>query len=86
MHGMNFAVLPHAGDSVSGCLCVGDDHVPSASGPLVYLNCDEHMDAAILAVVENGGKVLQPKHQIGPYGFRAVIMDSEGNRLALHSK
>jgi len=29
--------------------------------------------------------VLQPKHPIGPYGFRAVVLDSEGNRIALHS-
>jgi hypothetical protein len=38
------------------------------------------------AVVPNGGKVLQPKHPIGPHGFRAVILDSEGNRVALHSR
>jgi hypothetical protein len=34
----------------------------------------------------NGGKILNAKHQIGPYGFRAVIQDSEGNQIALHSK
>jgi len=28
----------------------------------------------------------RPKHQIGPHGFRAVVLDSEGNRIALHSK
>jgi predicted enzyme related to lactoylglutathione lyase len=28
---------------------------------------------------------LQDKHQIGPHGFRAIIVDSEGNRIALHS-
>ena len=33
----------------------------------------------------NGGEVMQPKHQIGPYGYRAVVIDSEGNRIALHS-
>ena len=32
------------------------------------------------------GKVLESKHQIGPHGFRTVILDSEGNRLALHSR
>jgi hypothetical protein len=53
---------------------------------LIYLNCDGRLDAAIAAVEANGGKVLKPKHPIGPYGFRAVILDSEGNRLALHSK
>ena len=31
------------------------------------------------------GKVIKPKHPIGPYGHRAIILDSEGNRVALHS-
>ncbi len=43
-------------------------------------------DEAISAVESRGGKVLQPKHQIGPHGFRAVDLDSEGNRVALHSR
>ena len=37
-------------------------------------------------VTAGGGKVLQAKHQIGPHGFRAVVLDSEGNRIALHSR
>jgi hypothetical protein len=43
-------------------------------------------DQAEKAAAKNGGKVLQPKHPIGPYGFRSVILDSEGNRIALHSE
>jgi|SRR5208282_2271921 predicted enzyme related to lactoylglutathione lyase len=82
---MTFGLLPDAGNSVSGCLVVGDEHKPSTNGPLIYLNCDKRLDAAIAAAEKNGGKILKPKHQIGPYGFRAVILDSEGNRIALHS-
>lgn len=34
-----------------------------------------------------GGKILQGKKQISEeYGFMAVITDSEGNRVALHSR
>ena len=43
------------------------------------------VSAIVAAVGPNGGKVLQPKHPIGPYGSRAVVLDSEGNRIALHS-
>ena len=49
------------------------------------MNANGRLDQAIAAVEANSGKVIQPKHQIGPYGFRAVIQDSEGNRIALHS-
>jgi predicted enzyme related to lactoylglutathione lyase/uncharacterized protein YndB with AHSA1/START domain len=88
-HGMKFAVLPHKENEVGGCLvpggCSGETVTPSANGPLVYLSCQGRLDEAINAVVPNGGKVLKPKHQIGPYGSRAVVLDSEGNRIALHS-
>jgi predicted enzyme related to lactoylglutathione lyase len=86
--GMAFAVLPHSEGAVSGCLttnCQDDDNKPSSHGPLLYLNCQGRLDEAIAAVATGGGKMLQPRHPIGPYGFRAVVLDSEGNRIALHS-
>lgn len=43
------------------------------------------LDDASGAVERNGGKIVQPKHAIGPFGFRAVVIDSEGNRLAVHA-
>jgi predicted enzyme related to lactoylglutathione lyase len=86
MHDLSFGLLPHEDGAVGGCLCVGEGHTPSSTGPLIYLNCDERLDLAVAVVEENGGKVLEPKHQIGPFGFRAVVLDSEGNRLGLHSK
>jgi predicted enzyme related to lactoylglutathione lyase len=43
------------------------------------------LDDAVKAVRGNDENVVQKKQQIGPHGFRAVIVDSEGNRIALHS-
>ena len=84
--GMTFAVLPHLEDGVSGCLSPGGEgNEPSQRGTLIYLNCEGRLDEAVAAVEPNDGKVLQGRHQIGPYGFRAVVLDSEGNRIALHS-
>lgn len=83
--GMAMGVLPHEGNDVGGCLVTKADERPADHGPLLYLNAQGRLDQAVAAVEPNGGKVLQPKHSIGPYGFRAVILDSEGNRLALHS-
>jgi predicted enzyme related to lactoylglutathione lyase len=79
---MSMGVLPHAGENVSGGLSISDESKPSADGPLIYLNCENRLDAAISAVGKNGGKILKPKHQIAPCDFRAVILDSEGNRIA----
>jgi predicted enzyme related to lactoylglutathione lyase len=82
----SIGVLPHAGNFVSGCLYESDEDAPSEHGPLLYLNADGRLDEAVATVEEMGGKVLEPKHEIGMWGFRAVILDSEGNRIALHSK
>ena len=83
--GTEFALLPCEETTVSGCLVLNQDAEPSANGPMIYLNCQGRLDAAVGVVEPNGGKVLQAKHQIGPHGFRAVVLDSEGNRIALHS-
>jgi uncharacterized protein len=88
MGDMTFAVLPHEGHSIGGCLTPGgggEENRPSAQGPLLYFNCQGRLDDAVAAVSALGGKVLKPRHAIGPYGFRAIVLDSEGNRIALHS-
>jgi uncharacterized protein len=84
--GMSIGLLPGGDDDVSGCLFVKAEEGPSDRGVLIYLNAQGRLDEAIAAVEPGGGKVLQARHQIGPYGFRAVVLDSEGNRVALHSR
>lgn len=78
-------VFPHEGNDVGGCLFHKADAPPGDKGPLIYLNCNGRLDEAEAAVVPHGGKVIEPKHSIGPHGFRSVILDSEGNRVGLHS-
>ena len=60
---------------------------PSATdGPLVYLNGNPDVQTILDRVEAAGGKVLLPKTQISPeYGYMALIMDTEGNRVGLHS-
>jgi hypothetical protein len=84
--GHDFGLLPHADNNVSGLLAVMKDNQPSQNGPLVYLSVEGRIDDAITQAREHGGKILKEKEQIGPYGFRAVIVDCEGNRIALHSQ
>lgn len=82
--GFEFGMLPHENDNVSGCLST--ESKPSQEGALVYLNVIGRMDQAIKAVEENGGKILVPPMQIGSYGTRTLILDSEGNRVALYDR
>ena len=79
-----FCVIDHK-DGNGGCLVLEPDHVTGKGGVLCYLNVDGRMRDAVQKVARNGGKVIEPAHPIGPHGFRAVVLDSEGNRIALHS-
>jgi predicted enzyme related to lactoylglutathione lyase len=83
--GVSMAMLPQADGFVSGCLLQNADAKPSESGPLLYLNTNGRLDEAIKAVETHNGRVLSARHSIGPFGFRAIVLDSEGNRVALHS-
>jgi len=84
--GFTFGLLPHSDGDVGGCLYLpGADNTPSKVGPLVYLNAEGRLNQAIEAVIATGGQVLQPIHEIGPHGFRAIVLDSEGNRIAIHA-
>jgi predicted enzyme related to lactoylglutathione lyase len=85
-HGFDFGLLPHTQDNVSGCLSVIENRKPSQDGPLVYLNVEGRLDQVIEAAKEHGGTLLAAKVQMGPYGHRAIILDTEGNAIALYSK
>ncbi|MCX6317599.1 MAG: VOC family protein [Bacteroidetes bacterium] len=65
----------------------GGFHRPSATdGPLVYLNANPDVQQVLDKVEAAGGKILVPKTEISPeYGNMAVILDTEGNRIAFHS-
>lgn len=85
-----YGLLPHEEQNASACLCLrsdsgGVDNRPSANGPLIYLLVEGRLAEAVEAARKNGGKILRERQQIGEHGFRAVIIDSEGNRIALHT-
>jgi len=84
--GFAFGLLPHSGEDVGGCLYLPEsDNAPSRVGPLIYLNAEGRLRPAVEAVTANGGQVLQAIHEIGPHGFCAIVLDSEGNRIAIHA-
>lgn len=83
--GRQRALLPSRG-GVGGSLVEGSGYVPSREGVIIYLNGGEDLDASLKRVVAAGGRIVQPKKAIGEYGFTATFIDSEGNRIGLHSK
>jgi uncharacterized protein len=55
-------------------------------GPLIYLNANPDVQIILDRIEAAGGKIAVPKTQISPeYGYMAVFIDGEGNRVGLHS-
>lgn len=73
---------------IGGALVDSDGfHKPSATdGPLIYLNGNPDVQKILDKVEAAGGQIMVPKTEISPeYGYMAVIVDTEGNRIGLHS-
>lgn len=73
-----------SGEMPVGALVTGEHNEPSQSGTLVYLGTAD-IDAALERVSSSGGQVVLEKTSIGPFGHIGQFIDSEGNRVALHS-
>jgi hypothetical protein len=80
------AVFEHDDALTGGCLVEEESYAPSEQGALLYYSVNGRHEEAEHLVALHGGKVLIPKHPIGPFGYRSVVVDSEGNRIALHSE
>jgi uncharacterized protein len=70
---------------VGGGLVQMEGYVPSAEGVTIYLPGGDDLNTPLGRIEAAGGKVVMPKTSIGENGFMALFMDTEGNRLALHS-
>jgi uncharacterized protein len=57
---------------------------PSAQGSIVYFHCDG-CDEICRRALEQGGHIFKAKTNIGKDGFIALIGDSEGNVIGVHS-
>ena len=71
----------------TGSLVLNKDfYFPSENrGTLVYFTCND-VQTQLDRVAPAGGKIVQPKTAIGDgHGFMGVFLDSEGNRIGLHS-
>ena len=85
--GFDMCFFPGDGaQGATGALINHEEYTPSHAGTLIYLMTQD-VAAPLSRVVEAGGKVLREKTLIAPeHGYMGVFEDTEGNRVALHSK
>ncbi|MFN3847945.1 MAG: VOC family protein [Spirosomataceae bacterium] len=80
-----FNVPFNTGEAVGGSIVVRPDLKPTADGPVLYLNAFGKLTEVVGKVESAGGKVIVPEINLGKFGFAAVIIDSEGNKIGLLS-
>jgi uncharacterized protein len=86
LNGFAMGFFP-AENGIGGAIVSGPGCVPSEIGPLMYLNGGEDLNNVLSKVNEAGGRVVMEKTFLSESaGYFAMFIDSEGNRLALHSK
>ncbi|MBT9459205.1 MAG: VOC family protein [Burkholderiaceae bacterium] len=72
--------------AVGGAIVQGDGSSPSQIGTLVYLNGGDDLAPMLARAEQAGGSVVVPKTDIGnDFGFFAHFLDTEGNKVGLHS-
>tara|TARA_R110002049_G_scaffold68949_3_gene178626 strand:+ start:1008 stop:1382 length:375 start_codon:yes stop_codon:yes gene_type:complete len=79
--------FPSSGQAygATGSLMKHEAYIPSDQGSLVYFS-SEDVQIELNRAVNAGGTILQKKTLISEeHGFMALLKDSEGNRIALHS-
>lgn len=66
-------------------LNVTDGFTPTGTGPIPYFHLDDPMDAVLDRVTGAGGRVLQDAAARADLGLFALVADSEGNVVYVHT-
>lgn len=78
--------LPVERGGIGGAIAHGPTYKPGTNGILVYLNGGKDLSVVLQRVEGSGGKVEMPKTLItNALGYVAIFLDSEGNKVGLHS-
>jgi len=71
---------------IGGALVMGPGCVPSETGSLIYLNGGTNLQVLLTKIQKAGGRIIMEKTKIdNDSGYFALFIDTEGNKLALHS-
>jgi len=75
------------GNPVPGCIFYAEGYKPSKDGVIISFEVDD-INAILEKAKKHSGKVVMEKCQIQAenMGYCAYFIDSEGNKIGLHSK
>jgi uncharacterized protein len=79
------AIFPSEGGGVGGALVLNPHLTPNNHSTILYLNATGKLDECLRRAREAGGVITMPKTHIGAPGFIALVQDTEGNCVGLHS-
>jgi predicted enzyme related to lactoylglutathione lyase len=84
---MGFFVYDFKAGKIGGAIVYEPGaYSPRDNGALIYFNCQPNLQPVLERVEGAGGKILTGKTIISEQiGFHAIVLDTEGNRIALHS-
>ncbi len=74
----------YQGSNISGALVEKVDMIANGNNTVVYFETEDCI-AEERKIEDAGGKIVQPKMNIGDFGFVSIFIDSEGNTIGLHS-
>jgi predicted enzyme related to lactoylglutathione lyase len=87
MGGALMGFFPMEGYANSGAIVKGEGYEPSDKGAMIYLNGGEDLQVVQDSIELAGGKVIMKKMKVSDeIGYMAIFLDTEGNKLALHSQ
>ncbi len=68
----------------AGALVKMEGKDSGGGGTIIYFSCAD-CAVEVARAVANGGLIHQDKFSIGEHGFCALMVDTEGNMIGLHS-
>ena len=83
---MKMGIFPYEGQRVTGVIMKAAGYKPSANGVTIYLNGGTNLQIILDKIEKNGGEIIVPKSlHADESGYYAIFLDSEGNKIGLHS-
>ena len=84
--GTLMGLFPTEGQMTFGVIVQGEDYKPSGNGVTIYMNGGDNLQVSLDKIEKNGGKIIVPKTlHADESGYFAMFIDTEGNRIGLHS-